>query len=80
MNTTFAMENEIPNMALNFFPQNPPCWLNESQKTSFEGTFSSISAGSTGLIVTKKMGFSYVRTRTKHVNFMKIGSKLRPVS
>ncbi len=33
------MENGVPNMALKFFPQKPPYPLNESQKTSFGGTF-----------------------------------------
>ncbi len=43
MNIIFSMGNGVPNMALKFFPQKPPYGLNESQETSFEGTFSPIS-------------------------------------
>ncbi len=43
MNVTFSMKNGIPNTALKFFPQEPPYWLNESQKTSIGGTVSLIT-------------------------------------
>ncbi len=43
MNITFFMGNGVPNTALKVFPQKPPYWQNESQKNSFEGTFSPVS-------------------------------------
>ncbi len=39
-NITFSMGNGVPNKALIFFPQKSLNRLNESQKTSFGGTFS----------------------------------------
>ncbi len=43
MNITFSMGNGLPNTALKFFPQKTLYWRSDSQKTSFEATFSPIS-------------------------------------
>ncbi len=69
MNVTFSMGNGVSNTALKFFPQKTPYRLNESQKTSYWTN-----------CFKKKNRFTHVWTGTNHVNFIKIGSKLRPVS
>ncbi len=53
MDVTFSVGNGVPNMALKFFPQKRPYWLNDSQKTSFGEHFLHIS-GSIGAKVSKK--------------------------
>ncbi len=70
------MGNGVPSTALKFFPQESPYRLNESEKTSFGGTFSPISVVLLNQLFQKKkkVGFAHVWTRTNHVNFMKIGS------
>ncbi len=80
MNKTFPMGNGVLNAVLKIFPQKPPYRSNEGQKT-FMGAHFPYLSGSIGPIVSKKnIGFVHVWTRTNHVNFIKIGSKLRPVS
>ncbi len=51
----------------------------KAEQQVFGYIFSYIS-GSLGRPVPKTIGFSYRRTRTNYVNFMKIDSKQRPVS
>ncbi len=80
MDTTFSMGNGVLNIVFKFFPQKSAYRLNESQKTSFEGTFSPIPVVLLGRLLTKIIGLTYGWTRIYHVNFMKISSKLRPLS
>ncbi len=49
----FSMGNGVPNNALKFFPQKPSYWLNKTQKTSFDGTFSHVRGSIGPIIVTK---------------------------
>ncbi len=80
METTFSMENGVPNTTLKFFPKKPHTGLMKAKKSVLGAHFPHIS-GSIGPIVNKKkIGFTRVWTRTNHVNFMNISSKLRPVS
>ncbi len=76
MNITFSIGNGVPNMVLRFFPQKTPYWLNESEESSFGGTFSPYQWFYWTNCFQKKVRFTHVWTRTNHVNFMKIGSKL----
>ncbi len=55
MNITFSIGNGVRNTALKFFPQKTPYWLNESQKTSFGGTFSLISVVLLDRLFSKKI-------------------------
>ncbi len=80
MNITFSLGNGVLNTALKLFPQKNPHRLNESQKTSFGGTFSPILAVLLDRLFPKEIGLTHVWTRANHVNFMKIDSKLQPVS
>ncbi len=53
----------------------------KAKKPVLEGTFSPISVVLLDLLFPKKKKkLTHVWTRTNHVNFMKIGPKLRPVS
>ncbi len=75
MNITFFVGNVVPDTVLKVFPQKIPCRLNENQKTGFGGTFSLLSMVLCGRLFPKTKGFTHWRTRTNHVNFMKIGLK-----
>ncbi len=52
MNTTFSIENGVPNTILKFFPQKSLYRLNKNQKTSFGAHSDSI-----GPIASKNNGF-----------------------
>ncbi len=80
MNKTFSVVNRVPNNVYNFFPRENPYRLNESQKTGFGGAFSPISVVLSARLFPKTIEFTHGWIRTNYVNFMKIGSKLRPVS
>ncbi len=67
------------------FSSKNPYWLNKRQNPSFRGTFSPISVVLLDRLFPKKKkkkkgGFTHVWIRTNHANFVKICSKLRPVS
>ncbi len=76
MYITFSIGNGVPNMALKFFPQKTPYQLNESQKTSFEAHFPPYQWFHWTDCFQLNVEFIHVWTRTNHVNFMKISSKL----
>ncbi len=80
MNVTFSVGKGVPNTVFKFFPKKKPYHLNLTQKTTFGGTFSPISVVLLGRLFLKTIGFTHWWTRTNHVIFMKIGSKLRPES
>ncbi len=88
MNITLSIGNGVLNTALKFFPKKTPYRLNESEKPSSGAHFPSYQWFYwTDCFQKKKkknkqktIRLTHVWTRTKHVNFMKIGSKLRPVS
>ncbi len=67
-------QNEVPNTVFKFFLKNPhTIWL-KHKITGFVGTFSPISVILLGRLFSKTIGFTHERTRTNHVNFMKIKS------
>ncbi len=76
----FSVENGMPNTVFKFFPQKPSYRLDESRKIGFGDTFSPMSMVLLGRLFSKIIGFTHEWTRTNSVNFMKIGSKIRPVS
>ncbi len=76
----FSVGNILPNTVFKFFPQKFPYRLNESQKTGFGGTFSSISVILFGRLFPKTIRFTRRWTRTNPLNFIKIGLELQPVS
>ncbi len=80
INITFSMGNGVPNTAWKFFPQKPPYSWMKAKKLVLGAHFPPISLVLVYRLFPKNKGFIHVWTRTNRVNFMKIGSKLRPVS
>ncbi len=80
MNIIFTEGNKVPNTVFYVFSTKNSVPAEWKPKNRFWGhIFLSIS-GSTGLIDSKNNKVLHGQTCTNHVNFMKIGLKLRPVS
>ncbi len=86
VNITFSVGNGVPSTTLKFFPQKTSYQMNESQKTSFGVHFPQYqwfyrtNSFQKNLKKITKIWFTNVCTYTNRVNFMKICSKLQPVS
>ncbi len=70
----------VPNIVIKFFSSENFIPSDLNPKTGFGGTFSPIPVVLLGQLFPKTIGFTHEGTHTSHVNFMKIDSKLRPVS
>ncbi len=58
INRNFSLGNGLLNTVPKFFTRKIPYWLNESRKTGFEGTFSSILVVLLGRLFIKTIGFT----------------------
>ncbi len=76
----FFLVNVVPSTVFKFFSQKTPFRLTKTRKTGFGGTFSPISVVLLGRLFPKTIGFTHESTHANRANFMKICSKLGPVS
>ncbi len=80
MNITFFGEIGYRIQFSSFFLKTPHTVRLKPEKLVLRGTFSPIFVVPFGRLFRKTIAFTHKWTRTNHVNFMKIGSKLRRVS
>ncbi len=81
MNITFLEGgNGVPNTIFKIFSQKTLYRLTKTRKTSLGSSFFPVSVVLLDRSFQKTIGFTHEWTRTNRVNFIKIDSKLQPVS